>query len=230
MKSTTKIAGLKTVADWIIVKNKFIENPNSPEILEEIFNDFLVKRISTRYFEPIDAISKISKHQGKGFSIVAIYCSLIEFFEMLKKGIKFLDDKKHYVNIDDSIVRSSRNFDPNGDPHCLSTKDIFIDFLTENSPFNQVFNVDLATEFYLYVRCPILHHAETKENWYIRNGKINDPIVKLSDDDPRERILNWKPMKKSFSSFIEDEYKNLFLNRSDVQKKLIWKFSQISGL
>ncbi|WP_138992286.1 hypothetical protein [Larkinella sp. C7] len=191
MDDKTNIAGLKKVCDWKALKVKLINEPT--DILwEQAFEDFLLARITTRYFEPINAISSIHKQQGKGFSIVAIYCSLIEFFETLKKGYEF--KYPNYYDSNGSIVASKVNHDKKGNFYSLHTKEIFTDFLTENLPFSVIFkNLNIAEDFYTNVRCSILHQAETQSNWVIRDGESSDDIVFWNSSSTRpEIILRWK--------------------------------------
>lgn len=54
-----KIAGLKKVSQWIILRDKLITNPTE-NLWTEAFDDYLGIRVSTRYFDPIEAITKIS--------------------------------------------------------------------------------------------------------------------------------------------------------------------------
>ncbi|MEO6759090.1 MAG: hypothetical protein ABIO24_06510 [Saprospiraceae bacterium] len=104
-----KLPVKKTGKHWQEIKIKLQSDP-TPILWEEAFEDFLLKRITTRYYQPIEAISKIKIQQGKGFSIVSIYCSLIEFFEALKKGYEFRSDRKCYniLHQAESLVKSTR--------------------------------------------------------------------------------------------------------------------------
>src|SRR5689334_22730691 len=105
MNDETRIAGLRKVKDWKISKHELLNNQKSSGLWEKVFDQFLHNRIRTRYFYPISAISKLPEKHGKGFSIVAIYCSLIEFFETLKKGYIF--KHPYYLNSAGQIVKSA---------------------------------------------------------------------------------------------------------------------------
>ena len=48
-----------------------------------------------------------------------------------------------------------------------SSSDIFISFLTNRMPFKDEFNKDQARDFYISVRCGLLHEARTKNGWTI---------------------------------------------------------------
>ena len=224
MNDETKIAGDKTVLDWKKAKQLLGKDPNE-ENWETIFDDFLTTRINTRYLDPIDAISNISAQEGKGFSIVAIYCSLIEFFETLIKGYGF--DSRNYVDQNGQIIRSAVKRNPKGVALPLSTKEIFVNFLTENEPFDTSFNATTAESFYYNVRCAILHQAETGPGWYVKDGKSKKSILEASGAAVPEITLHWKLLKKAFDDFITKTYKTRLLKETDLQANFIFKWDNI---
>ena len=220
--SDIKIAGLKKVSQWKILRDKLKTTPTE-ELWNEAFDDYLVTRVKTRYFDPIEAISKISAQQGKGFSIITIYCSLIDFFEMQLKGYYF--EKRNYKDIAGNTVRSKTKTDKKGKPNPLSIEEVFVHFLTENEPFKSHFNVSLAIDFYKDVRCAILHQAETTGGWLVKDGKITDPIIYK---DTTESIIRWKPMQENFETFL-NAYGELLKTDKNIQKNFIFKWDKISN-
>ena len=201
---------------------------NEPENLnhwEKAFNDYLFERINTRYIEPISAIEKIEKNIGKGFSIVTIYCSLIEFFESLNKCYQLIG--RNYVDKNNMKIRSVRNFETSGIGKLLSNKEIFIDFLCENPPFKNDFTEQIAECFYQDVRCSILHQAETKSNWIIKKDNKNNKIIEISGD---KYTLYWIPFKKALKNYINIVYKKKLLSDKNIQGNFIFKFDKISNL
>jgi hypothetical protein len=225
MNDQTRIAGLKTVAHWRTKRSQLMATPTNND-WEEAFNDFLFTRISSRYFEPIEAVSQNISNYGRGFAIVAIYSSLIEFFETLKKGHEFRHP--HYFDRNNQLVRSSTNIDAAGVHQPLAVKEVFVNFLTQNSPFNTIFNPTLADSFYMNVRCAILHEAETHGNWLIREGKVIEDVVFVdSVCTPPEFHLKWIPLKNSFQSYLNHIYRNQLLSDQEIQANFIFKFDNI---
>ncbi|MBL0201330.1 MAG: hypothetical protein IPP81_14700 [Chitinophagaceae bacterium] len=222
MNDNTKIAGSKNIGQWRVLRQKLIDDPANNENWEEAFNDFLLARINARYFDPIEAITKIKAKEGKGFSIVAIYSSLIEFFETLKKGYDF--QQPHYLDKTGNMVRSLVNLDPIGVGQPLSNREVFVNFLSENLPFNAVFSVMLAESFYFNVRCSILHQAETHSNWFIKEGNASDAILQINID---ETILRWKPLKEAFGNYLNVTYKNTLLADKLTKTNFIFKWDKI---
>jgi hypothetical protein len=221
--SDVRIAGLKKVSQWIILKDKLKSHPTE-KLWGQAFEDYLVTRVKTRYFDPIEAIAKIPVKQGKGFSIITIYCSLIEFFETQLKGYYF--ENRNYKDREGKIVRSKSRKDKKGNPNPLSTEEVFIHFLTENEPFKSHFNDSLAKDFYKDVRCAILHQAETSGGWIIKDGKESDPIIYK---DSAVNIIQWKPIQQSFESFL-NSYGALLKTDINIQKNFIFKWNKISNL
>lgn len=218
-----KIAGLKKVSQWKVLRDMLNSKPTD-ELWQQAFDDFLVTRVKTRYYDPIEAISKITAQQGKGFSIVTIYCSLIEFFETQLKGFYF--ENRNYKDSSGAIVKSKTRKDKKGNSLPLPTGELFTQFLTQNEPFKSHFKGTLAKEFYENVRCAILHQAETSGNWIIRDGKDSDTIIRK---ETTNTILLWKPLKKSFDAFLKS-YEKLLKTNVTIQKNFIVKWDKIAKL
>lgn len=219
----TKIAGLKKVSQWKVLRDKLKSNPTD-ELWQQAFADFLVTRVKTRYYDPIEAISMIKAQHGKGFSIITIYCSLIEFFETQLKGYYF--ENRNYKDSSGIIVKSKTRKDKKGNPHPLTTEEIFVQFLTQNEPFKSQFNDPLAKDFYKNVRCAILHQAETSGNWIVRDGKESDDIVHT---DKVNTTIRWKPLKENFRAFLQS-YGKLLKTNPDIQQNFILKWNKIANV
>lgn len=185
---------------------------------------FLFTRVKTRYYDPIEAISKITAQQGKGFSIVTIYCSLIEFFETQLKGYYF--ENRNYKDNSGTVVKSKIRKDKKGNAHPLLTGEVFCHFLTQNEPFKSHFKGTQAKDFYENVRCGILHQAETSKNWLVRDGKESDNIIRT---EASNTVVSWKPLKKSFDAFLES-YGKLLKTNVDIQNNFIVKWNKIANL
>lgn len=227
MNDKTRIAGLKSIGEWKALKKQLQTDPTQQSNWEKAFSIFLMQRIKTRYYEPIEAISKISEKQGKGFSIVAIYCSLIEFFETLKKGYDFIHP--NYLDTSGQIILSSINFDKKGIALPLRNKEIFVNFLTQNTPFNTEFTSPIAESFYSNVRCSILHQAETKLNWLVKDGTEKGKII-YTNTTNNDISLRWKPFKNAFEHYLTETYKNQLLTDNTTQNNFIFKWDKICGI
>jgi hypothetical protein len=218
MNDETKIAGLKKVKNWRKLKAELQNSPTQGK-WQQAFDDFLFRRIETRYFEPVRAISKIRKRQGKGFSIVAVYCSLIEFFEAVKKGYEYRQDRNYYNRLG-QLVRGSRNPNANGLTQPLKNEEVFVNFLTENAPFNVEFTTQDSIIFYKDVRCSILHQAETTGNWIIKDGINKDKTEKTEiitrSATSSEIHLNWIPLGRAFESYLLTYRTQLINDRQSV--------------
>lgn len=130
---TTYIAGRKTVADWNALK-PYLTDLNNTELWTKIYNDFYITRLKDRYLDPINSIKKDGGYTGEGFSIMTIICSLVEFLETTYQG-------KNY--------RFTKKGDPPLGPFEYSSSgQIFMDFLTNRSPFNSKFDPQTSDDFY----------------------------------------------------------------------------------
>jgi hypothetical protein len=83
-----KIAGNFKVTDWKNLReNLSTDDVENTENWDKVFNIFKV-RVETRFLNPINEILRMYPDGGKGegFSVVALQCILIEFFEAFYKG------------------------------------------------------------------------------------------------------------------------------------------------
>ena len=101
---------------------------------------------------PIKVLQESGTFQGEGFSIVAIQCSLIEFLESTAQGTNYRYLKRGHVL---------------GLHEYSSSQEVFVAFLRSRAPFSSTFNEASAQDFYVGVRCGLLHEARTKNGWRI---------------------------------------------------------------
>ena len=202
-----RIAGKKTVADWKDMKVR-LEKCDDRAVWDEAFRDFFKARLNSRYFEPIRALEKMNKKDGEGFAIVALHCSLIEFFASTLAG-------KNY--------RYSRNGVPKLKPYEYSdSRDMFQGFLTSAVPFRAMFaDRNEARHFYKDVRCGLLHEARTRGLWRIKD----DPRASQAIDS-KNKVVYRNKMQGTFDKFIED-YRTGLSNCKDLQAAFIRKFDAL---
>lgn len=160
------IAGWKTPADWYSSRDSL--TVGSHEGWHEAFVDFFYTRLETRYLRPIQVLQENGTLAGEGFSILAIQCSLIEFLESTATGTSY---------------RFLRRGDRLGPFEYSSSQAMFVAFLRDRIPFAHTFNEIAAQDFYVSVRCGLLHEARTKNGWRIwadsLEGKIADTKARI---------------------------------------------------
>ena len=145
--------------------------------------------------------------RGEGFSIAAVQCSLIEYLESTIQG-------KSY--------RYRRDGDPPlGQYEYSNSGSIFESFLMNRPPFDGEFPQQLARDFYVSVRCGVLHEARTKNGWTIlaksKTGQIIDATLKIVYRDNFQsgllRFVKW--------------YKGELPSRRDLQEAFLRKFDSL---
>ncbi|MDF8357293.1 hypothetical protein [Ensifer adhaerens] len=142
------IAPGKTKDHWRAFVKKLV--PGGDEVLwAEACDSFLFARLRSRYIDPIAAVREGSKWNGEGFTIVSIQCALIEFLAALREGKKY------------------RHKNPQPPHEYKNSGDLFCDFLQKTDPFDKLFTMAQAQDFYANVRCALLHEARTKDGWII---------------------------------------------------------------
>lgn len=144
------IAGHKSSADWHTIRTRLLDN--NADSWNVAFTDFYEARLNSRYFHPIKVLQDSGTFQGEGFAIAAIQCSLIEFLESTEQGLNY------------RFIQNKENL---GSYEYNSSQDIFDSFLKNRNPFSKTFNQTTAEDFYVVVRCGLLHEALTKNDWRI---------------------------------------------------------------
>lgn len=202
----TYIAGWKTVEDWLIFRPRLVAS-SAPEIWQTAFTEYFYGRLASRYLEPISILQHNGTFQGEGFSIVAIQCTLIEFLESTVQGLSY---------------QHRRRNDPPLGPHQYSDSgDIFVQFLNGRQPFGRDFDIVAARDFYVSVRCGLLHEARTKNGWTIwarsPAGKVVDPLAK---------VVYRNDFQAAILEFIE-WYRTVLCSEVAVQEAFIRKFDSL---
>jgi hypothetical protein len=196
------ISGPKTVEDWKIVRKELIVSGDA-KAWQQVFNDFFVTRLKLRYFQPIEILQKNGTLAGEGFSIAAIQCSLIEFLESTVQG------------------KTYRHQGPCGKFEYKKSSAIFTSFLTTRAPFKKEFSDSKASEFYLSVRCGLLHDAQTKNGWRIKAKDSKGRII-----DATDKIVFRDNLQKALCLFIEEFGKELRVNKK-YQDAFIRKYDAL---
>lgn len=207
-----RIAGDKTVGDWLDLRPR-LQRGDDFGAWQKAFDEFFKGRMESRYFEPINALQKLP-NQGEGFSIVAIQCSLIEFLQATREGLKYVIKKP----------------DPNKFEYSRS-KDLFVKFLTSADPFDKIFICNCmhhkfgclckAEDFYEGVRCGLLHEARTKKGWTIRVEAGEGPCI-----DFDKKVVYRDQLQDRFRHYV-DAYGAELKTKEPLRTALIRKFDDL---
>ena len=178
MEDSTRLFGSKKKKDWLTLRLKIHANPLDLALWNATAA-LMKERIDTRYFVPIRALIKLKTNKGEGFSVVALLCSLIEFYQSCYEG------KFYKYNSQETKFMYGKSGEK------------FKAFLTTHEPFKNIFAKPIpnepgktyADDFYTNVRCGLLHEASTKNFWEIKTaGRIK---VKAFCDltDNRHKVI-----------------------------------------
>lgn len=211
LPADTKIARRKTVNDWSIQK-KILEDFNNSDAWTKAYIDFFLTRLNDRYIDPIMSIKGKGPDIGKGFSIMAIICSLIEFLESTYQGKNY-----RYREKNDPPLETTTEYGNGG------SSAIFISFLTKRTPFDIYFNRDLAKDFYEKVRCGLLHEARTKGKWIIG---VKTSTKKIIENKEGMNVIFRDNFFEAIIMFIE-QYKIDLLDSNDRKEAFIRKFDNL---
>lgn len=199
-----QIAGLKTSADWQALRTRLLEGV--ADSWREAFADFYETRLRLRYLHPIKLLQDNGTLEGEGFSIAAIQCSLIEYLESTEQG-------KNY--------RYVRQAETLGEYEYKSSRDVFVAFLTQRAPFSSTFDAASAQDFYIGVRCGLLHEARTKNGWRIL---AKSPAGMIAD--AAERIVYRDNFQEALLAYVES-YGERLSQEPELQQAFIRKFDDL---
>ena len=201
----TQIAGYKTARDWCDFRDDSNLPENTcPEIWGQAFDEFFCPRLETRYLQPIEAIKKIGKAEGEGFSMMAILCTLVEFLESTVQGRNYAFGEEE---TDLAYTKSDL---------------IFISFLENRPPFSGKFNDGLAKDFYIKIRCGLLHEAKTKGGWRILEESQDQSTI----IDRDKKILYRNDFQLAIKQFIA-WYRNELQAKQKFQEAFVRKFDHL---
>lgn len=213
------IAGSLSADDWWNLRKTL--SPGADQTLwKKTFDDYYRQRLSLRYLEPIRALQDHGSFQGEGFSIVAIQCTLIEFLASTIEG-------KNYRQ------RPRKSEPALGVYEYSNSGDMFVRFLSEQSPFKQFFTRDTAEDFYENVRCPLLHEARTKNGWSIWAFNYDpgiSPELRAKHSPPidlKHKIIFRDNLQLLFLQFVH-EYGAKVIADADLQAAFIRKFDNLA--
>lgn len=199
-----RIAGWKTSVDWQALRPRLLANAH--DAWREAFADFYETRLSLRYLHPIKVLQDNGTFQGEGFSIVAIQCSLIEFLESTELGMNY------------RYVRRSEDLGPY---EYKSSQDIFVAFLKGRAPFSATFDEATAQDFYIGVRCGLLHEARTKNGWRIL---AKSPVGEVAN--VAKRIIYRDNFQEALLAYVRN-YGERLLHEQNLQQAFIRKFDRL---
>ncbi|NTA14278.1 hypothetical protein [Agrobacterium tumefaciens] len=194
----------RSLADWPAQKIFILANP-SPDNWKETFNLCLMKRLNSRYLDPINWIQERELSQGEGFSILTIQCSLIEFLAALRLGFRF--ERGNYKHGDGFRYWDSK---------CL-----FVDFLRHVPPFADHFTARQALKFYVDVRCGLIHEAQTKGQWVVKSACGSDRMVDFTTFTVNRDIFSDR-----IAEYLH-RYRDDLLRSASLQEAFIRKFDHL---
>jgi hypothetical protein len=201
----THIAGLKSADDWRAFRESLALGGDAAR-WQQAFDEYFRTRLDLRYFNPIRLLQKHGTFEGEGFSILAIQCTLIEFLESTVQGINY---------------RHLRKGEALGPHEYSSSCDLFISFLCKRDPFARNFDVALAKDFYVGVRCGLLHEARTKNCWRVWAQGPAGAVV-----DREKRVVYRDNFQAGLDEFIA-WYGIALRSDADLQGAFIRKFDSI---
>ena len=201
----TIIAGSKTCGDWRAFRCGLVPGGDR-DLWQRAFDEYFNARIRLRYLDPIDLLQRSDLRQGEGFSVVAIHCTLVEFLESTLRGITY-----RYVRQDAEL----------GPYEYRRSGEVFVGFLCNREPFRQVFNENLARDFYENIRCAVLHEARTNGGWRIWADSQTGAIL-----DAVRRILYRNDFHQAIITFIA-WYRDAITSDSAIQEAFLRKFNSL---
>jgi hypothetical protein len=203
-RDDTFIAGWKTADDWRTLRTILIGGDASA--WHRAVADYFQERLRLRYLNPIRVLQEYGSFQGEGFSILAIQCSIIEFLESTMQGLSY---------------RHLRRGETLGPHEYSASGALFTHFLCTREPFAREFDQPLADDFYVGIRCGLLHEARTKNGWRIHASESSGDVV-----DRGRKIVFRDNFQKGLDAFIA-WYEKVLPNDASLQQAFVRKFDSL---
>ncbi|MBK7683098.1 MAG: hypothetical protein IPJ26_11830 [Bacteroidetes bacterium] len=211
MKDTTRLFGKSTKKDWMNLRIKITGQPDEENNWKAATN-LLKERLESRYFRPINKILNMRLTTGEGFAAMTLICSLIEFLQSCYEG-------KSYIF---KAAESKLIYGNSGDK--------FKSFLKLQEPFKTVFNksvrnptkeiLNYADDFYINVRCGLLHEAATNNGWVIKSrNSISNSKVIVDVSDEANKIIFRDEFFRSIKNYSDLYLKNIIANKNDFNEQ-----------
>ncbi len=212
--NNVRIARSNTRADWTERREQLTQNP---VLWGDTFDSYFQARLDSRYFDPITKINPAptedpsGQFDGEGFAIVAILCSLVEFLETCRSGSLFA--KGCQSNAYPAVA-------PNWHYDTGTSARIFNVFLTSHLNFTE----SQAHDFYVKVRCAVLHNAKTDDPWVIRVAPSG--VNNLVGEDGDKTVLYRNVFVEKLRAYVTS-YRTELLSNSVLQDAFIRKFNTL---
>jgi hypothetical protein len=102
-----------------------------------------------------------------------------------------------------------------------SSQDIFVTFLKSRAPFARTFDDASALDFYVGVRCGLLHEARTRNGWRIWAEGPSEIVANIS-----ERIVYRNNFQAALLAYIR-AYGQALCSNASLQQGFIRKFDSL---
>jgi hypothetical protein len=205
MRLEPYIAGWNKPADWIRFRDT-LAIAGDAEPWRNALAQYFRPRLDLRYLNPIRLLQEHGTFQGEGFSILAIQCMLIEFLEATVRGISY---------------RFLRHGETLGPYEYASSRDVFVSFLCTRHPFATHFDEAIARDFYVGIRCGLLHEARTKNGWRIWAKSADGAVISRE-----ERLVYRDDFQAGLDEFIR-WYEGALPTEPTLQEAFIRKFNSL---
>jgi hypothetical protein len=164
-------------------------------------------RLDLRYLNPIKLLQEHGTFEGEGFSILALQCTLIEFFEATVQGVSY---------------RFLRHCETLGPHEYSSSSDLFVTFLRKRHPFATHFGDDaIARDFYVGIRCGLLHEARTKNGWRVWAKSPDGAVI-----NHEKRLVYRDDFQAALDAFVR-WYEAALPAAPELQEAFIRKFNSL---
>lgn len=185
-----------TVGQWKAKRKVLKSNLEYSEEWEEAV-DWYNQRLKRRYFDPM---KRIEEHAvGEGFSLATIHCALIEHLASITEG-------KIYRHNNNNSLKYEYSSSSNHFQNFLKSSNLFSEYFTSKTDKSPEFD---PKDFYVNVRCALLHEACTKNDWRINTlscGHANPDEKIFTKDSSGVKRLFRDILTVKLSEFF-DEYK-----------------------
>lgn len=199
------VAGRNSDKDWREFRES-LRGTADTDVWIAAFEEYFMQRLNLRYLNPISFLQANGDSSGEGFSIAAIQCTLIEFLEATRVGLTY---------------RYLKKGEKHGPYEYSDSCKMFVDFLSMREPFARTFDRNSARDFYVGVRCGLLHEAQTRNGWRILARGPSGMVANV-----KERVMYRDNFQDGLKVYVE-AYKDELLADKVLQDAFARKFDSL---
>lgn len=206
--------------DWLNLRDQILSNRHDRFNRNSLWSNattLFLNSLSNKYMTPLRRAGNRGNQSGEGYLIISSLVIVIEVLAGFRRGMIY------------------KNPVENRDLEYNNSKGLLVQFLKNNEIFSRVFDnlnsfadpntEDVYEDFYLNVRCNLLHGGRLNSNWTIssRNSNVVDDVEFIKYEN--EKMVIYRNIFVKIVDQYISEYIGLLNDNDRIYNSLRRKFA-----